>query len=164
MPAGRVHAADSISTAALIGAGGYFMDPKIVSTIDVVLLTFGVLSGILLSPDLDVDKGYIGLWFLRKIPFVGWFISGAWRLFWWPYAVLVPHRSWISHFPVISTIIRVVIIVSTFVVFEYVLFKSYLPLHFHYMLVWFLGLTISDTKHFVLDKFYPDQDQNLYRN
>lgn len=64
----------------------------------------GCLSGVLLSPDLDVDTGYYGLHVIRAI----WGEAGAavWRAFWLPYAKIMPHRSIASHFPLVSTAVR----------------------------------------------------------
>ena len=64
----------------------------------------GCLSGVLLSPDLDVDAGYYGLHVIRTI----WGEAGAdvWRAFWLPYAKIMPHRSIASHFPLFSTAVR----------------------------------------------------------
>lgn len=66
----------------------------------------GALSGVLLSPDLDVDDGYYGLHVLRRT--LGPFSSWLWRTIWSPYAKVMSHRSYLSHFPVLSTILRVV--------------------------------------------------------
>ena len=65
----------------------------------------GAASGVLLSPDLDVDDGYYGIHVVRVV--FGDAAAKAWRLYWLPYAAVMPHRSVWSHFPLASTIIRV---------------------------------------------------------
>jgi len=64
----------------------------------------GALSNILLSPDLDLDEGYIGIHVIRM--YCGGFLANVWQTIWKPYAKIMPHRSIQSHFPVISTTIR----------------------------------------------------------
>lgn len=150
MPSGSVHTANSLSIAALLSGAAYFYDPVMLTNSDSVALVVGSLSGIFLTPDLDVDSGYIGLRFLRSIPIVGRFVAWMWRLMWLPYAILVPHRSWISHFPVISTIIRVVIL---FVFFGFIAFmyKEAFIQNIRLFFMWFVGLCISDCFHFWAD-------------
>jgi uncharacterized metal-binding protein len=67
-------------------------------------LVAGILATILVSPDLDVDGGYIGLAYLRRVSPI---LSAAWRLLWWPYAKVMPHRGW-SHIPIVGTASRVI--------------------------------------------------------
>ena len=64
----------------------------------------GCLAGIFVSPDLDIDTGYIGLYYLRKIPVIGPLISLLWRVIWWPYAKATGHRSVYSHGPLLGTL------------------------------------------------------------
>jgi uncharacterized metal-binding protein len=53
---------------------------------------------------LDVDEGFYGLYLLRRIsPLLSW----GWRIFWYPYSKIMPHRSIASHLPLIGTAIRV---------------------------------------------------------
>jgi uncharacterized metal-binding protein len=68
-------------------------------------LTVGILSGLVISPDLDVDHGFIGLAHLRRLP-GGIVVSYAWRAFWYPYSKIVPHRSHISHSIIFGTLAR----------------------------------------------------------
>lgn len=150
MPAGSVHTANSISIAALLSGAAYFYDPIMLTNTDSAALVVGSLSGIFLTPDLDVDSGYIGLRFLRSIPLVGRLISWIWRLMWLPYAIVIPHRSWISHFPLISTIIRVIILFIFFSPILFVFKESFLG-NSRIVFMWFVGLCISDFFHFYAD-------------
>src|SRR5688572_221922 len=53
-----------------------------------------LVSGLVLSPDLDLDSE----------PYTRW---GALSFIWWPYKVVLPHRSWVSHGPFIGAPIRI---------------------------------------------------------
>lgn len=63
----------------------------------------GNITGLLISPDLDVDKGNISDSIIRKVSRPAQWI---WRKFWTPYSLALPHRSTLSHFPVLSTLVR----------------------------------------------------------
>jgi len=67
MPSGRVHTVTTIGLA--VGTALFVPAP----------VTVGILSGLILSPDLDVDDGFIGLAHLRRVPAVGNIISGCWQ-------------------------------------------------------------------------------------
>jgi uncharacterized metal-binding protein len=41
-------------------------------------------------------------------------------------------------------------------ILEKLLFGMEIQVSWHYLFIYFIGLCISDTKHFVLDFFYPD--------
>lgn len=61
----------------------------------------GSAVGTTVTPDFDLDKDLPRSIF-SKIPVVAVF----WGLMWWPYQKLVKHRSWVSHSPLVSTVIR----------------------------------------------------------
>lgn len=135
MPSGRIH---TVSTLAVAACTIPLAEPA---------LTAGVLTGLILSPDLDVDDGFIGLAHIRRIGCVGGVLSGIWRAFWYPYSKLVPHRSHISHSIIFGTAFRVmylfipVLAVNLFIPFG-------LPSWFG---MWFVGLCISDAVHIFMD-------------
>lgn len=69
----------------------------------------GSLYGILSTPDLDLldSSGNYSLYTIRET--FGYFspiIEKAWTVVWYPYSKSINHRSWISHMPIISTLIR----------------------------------------------------------
>lgn len=79
----------------------------------------GALASVLLQPDLDHPDGYIGLALIRSI--AGRFAAHLWHLYWAPYRLLLrtlapaviygkrtSHRSWLSHTPVVGTVVRLV--------------------------------------------------------
>lgn len=97
MPSGRIHGQDSIILAAqavglTVMQGGDLRVALSVAT--------GSVLGLFLSPDLDQDgRTSSELILIRRIPVIG----HAFFMFWYPYAVLIPHRHFLSHAPVIST-------------------------------------------------------------
>lgn len=152
MPSGRVHSA--AITAQLVAAGGILLAT---SDHERIAYAAGLVAGYLFGPDLDVDAGNISRHYLRRIPGVGRLVATAWAVLWWPYAVLVPHRSPVSHYPLIGTASRV----------GYVLFVVYLvarvagvelpPLPDLRLVAYAAGgLVAADTGHWLLDQAGPD--------
>lgn len=136
MPSGRTH---SITTIGLALGSVCVLEPA---------LTVGILSGLVISPDLDVDDGFIGLAHLRRIPVVGKFLSFVWRIFWWSYSKVVPHRSAVSHSIFFGTALRVGYLVLPILILNYFGLPIHLPEKFGQ---WFVGLCLSDALHIVLD-------------
>lgn len=144
MASGRTHAV--VSALAGVGLG------MILSSPDAFL---GAVSGILLSPDLDHPKGYIGLRFIRALPLVGKPLSVAWHYYWSPYRFLVglfnpkrpgasdSHRSWLSHLPLVGTFFRLLYLLLP----AWVLSGDFFIPSFHFC----LGLVVSDVLHSVFD-------------
>lgn len=114
-----------------------------------LVTSLGCLSGIILTPDLDQEGINCTEWqIVKKSAGLGF----LWLMFWYPYAMIIPHRHFLSHFPVISTLIRLI----------YVLFIPFvLSVYFGYTNVWytllphigyfFMGLCVSDTLHYLAD-------------
>lgn len=111
-------------------------------------LTVGVLSGLVLSPDLDVDGGFIGMAHLRRIGCVGGVLSGLWRVYWYPYAKIIPHRSHISHSVLFGTLLRVFYLIFPLLVANFFGVPMSIPQWFG---MWFLGLCLSDALHIFMD-------------
>ena len=95
------------------------------------------MSGLVLSPDLDVDNGCIANKHIGSIPFIGGLSEILWRYYWKPYAKYVKHRSITSHAPVFSTLIRVVYLLW---------WLALIPSSVIYG-AWVVGLMISDAAH-----------------
>ena len=115
----------------------------------------GCLVGTLVSCDLDVDGGNYSYYLVRRV--TGNIGSFLWGVFWWPYAVVVPHRSTISHFPVISTIIRATYLLIPIIIIM-MLLKIPLPTTISPLWTWaFLGLCLSDLLHIILDAFWKQK-------
>lgn len=136
MPSGRVHTATTL----ILAVGSLPMsDPA---------LTVGIVSGLILSPDLDVDEGFIGLAHLRRVPFVGTSLAWLWRAFWWPYSKTVPHRSAISHAPLVGTSLRVGYLALPLLAVNIMGVPMTLPTDLGR---WFIGLVLADVLHILLD-------------
>ncbi len=136
MPSGRVH---TLTTLGLAVGSILMVDP---------VVSVGILSGLILSPDLDVDDGFIGLSHLRRMPVVGTALSWIWRAFWWPYSKTVPHRSAISHAPIVGTVLRVGYLTLPLLVMNFMGVPMTLPTGFGR---WFIGLCLADGLHIILD-------------
>lgn len=104
MSSGQHHAGMTKGIASGIGLGAissYFLTP-----IEISFMAIGCLFGLFLSPDADVDGGYIGFWYIRKV-----FGKGGefiWKIIWEPYQRALKHRSFWSHTPVIGTVVRLI--------------------------------------------------------
>lgn len=151
MPRGEIHTIDTLIISSLCAGGGPALGLGGAAT---GLLVFGALTGLVMNPDLDVDGGSDAFRIVRSLG--GPILSAAWRVFWFPYAKLASHRSFWSHFPVVSTLIRVAYL-SAFICPVSLGILSYLgwpwptldqltPLGF-----WLLGLMLSDAVHFIHD-------------
>ncbi len=100
MPNARTHDAITVVTGAMLAPLGYFtllnqgQSPQEASVETLLLVGSHLLSGIMFSPDLDIDSAIDNRW-------------GIFCWIWWPYMWAVPHRSrWLSHGLIISPLLR----------------------------------------------------------
>ena len=112
----------------------------------------GSILGIALTPDLDQEMTTYFEWkLIRKTGPLGF----IWMAFWAPYSLLIPHRSFWSHFPIIGTVIRLLYITTPIIVF--CLWKGYIPNLSQFIIEFLvgiiLGLAISDILHWIMDRF-----------
>jgi len=146
MSSGKVHSGITATAAGIMSiwmwrAGYSFEHIKLVAQ--------GCLAGIFLSPDLDVDAGFIGYFYLRK--YFGEIVATCWRILWWPYAMVISHRSWMSHAPLVSTGMRLLywytIYAGCSLLFNY---DVWIPTRdqFVYSVT---GLMVSDVLHYLAD-------------
>lgn len=145
MASGRTH-----NSANLLLAVGAYAGAKYYGAADPVSLSMsaGVMVGFVLNPDLDVESGSIAYYNVRRLPIVGKALAIAWRIAWWPYAKIVPHRSRLSHFPVMGTLIRVSYLgLLTWPAWPFIPWGVVLP----WLAPALLGLMLSDTVHWILD-------------
>lgn len=160
MSAGRTHVSASLILASGFSLGAvYSLEPRL------LICAFGALAGTIISPDLDVDKAFIGDKIVEKR--VGWFGKRIWLWFWRPYKTSFSHGRFASHFPIFSTFMRLVYIYFLTILPFYGFY--FLMLHSHYYQDWlmnelyywvavlfnpwfFYGLASSDTVHYFLDK------------
>ncbi len=99
MPSTPIHDALTLATAAAaVPVYWHYMPPKDPAPLG--FLVGGIIvSGFLLSADLDINSR----------PYHRW---GAFRIFWWPYQKLIPHRSWISHNFLIGPLFRAIYLLA----------------------------------------------------
>lgn len=171
MASGKIHAKVS-RRIGLVGAVGIMV--SINHLAPSLAFLFGARAGVYLTPDLDVNrKIHANYVLIKKHPFLG-------RVFYWywkPYALIVRHRSWMSH-PlgnehrkkkqgwrlwswVLPTVIRVVYLFIWLVplVVMSLPFRDFLiqfanQYSYEIKLIagwWFLGLLSSDLGHAVYD-------------
>lgn len=105
MPSGEIHAGITLATAGLTYTYAVVLsgEPPVLA----VATAVGCALGIILTPDLDV-KGTRADRIVRES--AGFFPAVVWGLLWNPYSALIPHRSLISHGPIIGTVIRLLYI------------------------------------------------------
>lgn len=91
MPDGRTHDRLTRRWILLAGTGTMLFSLPLGTTCAAGIF----ISGYFMGPDLDT----------RSLPFKRW---GALRFIWEPYRVMIPHRSFLSHGPVVGTLIRLI--------------------------------------------------------
>ena len=104
MPSGKIHAEATLAAASLTYEWGLTSGETPVLA---AAAATGCALGVILTPDLDMVGSTRGDRLVRRtgiLPLV------IWELFWYPYAALIPHRSWLSHGVLIGTMIRLVYI------------------------------------------------------
>ena len=153
MPSGRTHGAITVMAATGIFVFGMVQDAN---PQPILATSFGCFMGLFLSPDLDLTmdvlpKARVRRWFGRPL----W---ALWYGFWYPYSWAIPHRSWVSHAPLVSTLIRVFymfvpvmildIFSSSFSVLDLFVTSAGLGPVVSFV---FLGLVVSDVLHWVMD-------------
>jgi uncharacterized metal-binding protein len=145
MASGKTHAGITTAASGILAISMW----KFGFTVETIrLAAMGCMSGIFLSPDMDVDAGFLGYAYIDR--YLGKIVGTIWRALWWPYAVLIPHRSWWSHAPIISTALRLAYWYLIYLV-GCILFKwpVWTPdLHHGYL---YAGLAVSDALHYITD-------------
>lgn len=145
MPGGKVHSAMSVAA-----AGVTFLTMTYLGfpTPESLTVSAGCVSGVILTPDLDVDKGSISHKIVDK--YFGVIIGWAWRIATKPYAKYMPHRSIRSHLPVLSTAIRMAYFLLIYALIAFFSDFQYFP-NWDILKMLFYGLSISDTLHALSD-------------
>ncbi len=164
MPDGKTHAfatvAASIATPLIVNGLGIGATP-----VHSIAAGAGCLLGILISPDLDVNHGCDSIREIRRR--FGKPVATIWRSIWYPYAVMVPHRSWVSHFPLAGTAFRLGYLYLVYFLLALVAGAAgivHMPeIHLTGQLLlssnftWvFAGLALADTLHFAMDQVIHD--------
>ena len=147
MPSGKTHAVMTVTATAGITVGMALagFPPQ-----DIQNATMGCMTGIILSPDLDVDGGFLGHGIMQK--YFGVIFGTIWKAFWLPYAWFFPHRSEGSHFPVISTLGRVFYVYGMYfcICVDFNINPWVPDVRTAFYLI--SGLVVSDTLHYFADK------------
>lgn len=143
MSSGKTHA----QITALITPPVGLITLAIAGPVYALLATCGCLLGILLSPDLDQPTyTYSEYLMLRFNKLLG----TLWVLFWAPYAKAVPHRSRLSHWPILGTLGRVLYLGIPLLLLDVVLPLTIVPAWGHIFAA-VIGLAVSDTAHWATD-------------
>lgn len=113
----------------------------------------GSLYGLLSTPDLDQIEevgnkvgGYYGQYVIRETfggGKLGATIEYIWWSYWQPYARFCVHRGFISHFPVFSTVVRLIYCFPVTYILAVLLGDN--------KIYAFVALVCSDTIHYVMD-------------
>jgi uncharacterized metal-binding protein len=150
MPSGKVH---TTSTILLAAAAGSFMAYSGKPASQVVALSGGVLAGLILTPDLDMDQGSISMDLVRRS--AGRFISALWYIFWQPYSRLIPHRSPLSHLPILGTALRLAYLAILPFLGWWFLGRAWPLPSIPAWLIWsVVGLALADLSHYILDQLF----------
>ena len=149
MPNGLAHTYATV----FLAAGSPFVLTPLLGGHASFAVSMGCLAGVLLTPDLDVNNGSISNHHARRM--FGALPGLVWEVIWKPYSWIIPHRSPLSHMPVIGTAIRLMYL-SCVIYLLLRLVGIFLPAIIPTVLPWwftpaFLGLTLSDTAHFLMD-------------
>lgn len=147
MPSGKVHSALTLSVASGVLAPHFIW----MTGGDPFKYLAGCLCGVLVMPDMDVDAGNISDTYIRKVfpP-----AQKIWRTFWFPYAKLVPHRHFISHFPFVGTLLRIgyIFLIVNLFVWIVNLFNNTVSFIWLWDWAFVFGLCHVDIIHFVVDQ------------
>jgi uncharacterized metal-binding protein len=105
------------------------------------------------SPDSDIDHETYQDFFVL---FIEPYAHKIWYLFWLPYRKLVPHRSWISHFPIIGSLIRIFyLLIPCFLLAWFIpLMKEFLKIlieNWDLSLYFICGIIWADILHILMD-------------
>jgi uncharacterized metal-binding protein len=143
-------------------SGGFLLGGLLTWDISGILYGLGSLIGVIIQPDLDVDNGHIGDKYIRNN--VGKWAEYLWDFLWLFYRRSFKHGGELSHFLIISTIIRVLYLYCFLIVVPHVIFYFVFQPEWNlwYVLDWYaarilenykiiLGLMGSDGIHFFLD-------------
>lgn len=144
--------------APITGAAALF----IAEPLQAVTAFAGVLAGILIGPDLDVDGGNYSLAVIRRTPLVGRTLALLWRVFWWPYSKLAAHRGF-SHWPAIGTIGRLLYIaIPVFALMAITNTIINLPAWVGELAPFFVaGIATSDLIHIIMDGFWKNHKNGI---
>jgi uncharacterized metal-binding protein len=147
MPMGMTHRQINTYLNIPLGAGAILLGWQPLST--VAMLAGYNFATYFMNPDLDLQSDGYNSW-------------GPLRFIWWPYQKALAHRSWTSHMPIISTILRIMYLFwLPFLLFALFWSSMSPPIqnqiilatkaYWVYAAYFVVGMVISDTVHAILD-------------
>lgn len=156
MPNGACHSAATIATASAMLS--YYMAGNEWA----LWAALGVFTGLVVEPDLDQDYQAAPLGTMRQTG--GDLLARVWQLYWTPYAKLIPHRSILSHFPVIGSVGRMLYCIPIYSIPLFV-WSHYFGFPSAQIFSYAVGLCWCDALHYIMDFWIPRQlfPQNPYR-
>jgi len=98
----------------------------------------GCASGVAVSPDLDLVNTV-------RVPVIGW----LWGAYWWPYRKLIAHRAYISHAPIVGTLVRLAYLMPIIIIAISILPPGLVA-------AWAAGLACADILHSLLDATFKN--------
>ena len=106
------------------------------------------VGGIVLSPDLDMAQEITESerLVIRRLGPLGW----LWTLLFWPYGILVPHRDWKSHAPIIGTLGRLLYLALPLLLLAR--WQGWTLAIPDWLWPWAVGLAVADSIHWMMDK------------
>jgi uncharacterized metal-binding protein len=103
LSSGRIHTAAGIGAAISLPIG--YIASSYLNPAEMGMIVTGLIIGSkFVSPDHDVDGGNINYYYARKYIGTDFFLRTHWK----PYSMGIKHRSSISHFPILSTLYRII--------------------------------------------------------
>jgi len=150
MPSGRIHSTANI-VVALSGGATMFLLQR--GNEGIMGVATGAMLGCLISPDADVNGGSIADYYIRV--YTGKAVEMMWDRLWTPYRKVCRHRGFLSHAPIISTVLRIAYLsVFYFLVATPIKWLASV-VHIDWPTFWwwaFVGLVLADSAHWGLDK------------
>ena len=148
MASGKVH--NAVSAILALPLGVALAATR--SPVEGIGAALGCLSGMLLTPDLDLVGISVSEWgMVKKLGPLGF----LWMALWYFYARAIPHRSPLSHWPILGTVLRLVYCMILLMIIWLILGRPVLPQMpmwgWAFLRSWLLGLAISDLGHWALD-------------
>ena len=150
MPSGKVHSITNVVVALSSSATMFLLQRGNEATLGVAT---GAMVGIMVGCDNDVDSGNIADYIIKR--YTGNIVETVWVMLWTVYRKAFKHRSFLSHFPLVSTIIRIAYLAAFYFLIATPLkyLSSFVQVDWAYFLWWaFVGLVLADTSHWGLDK------------
>lgn len=175
MSSGKVHSSVSVGlSVGLILAG---LISKLLPITESLLIGFGALAGVLITPDLDHDNTVMSHYYVKK--YLGRGVRLWWYYLWRSYSIALRHRTRWSHTPFISTTLRLTYLafppiilpfsdqqttsflrLATFSLLSLIMslplwgmifFYYWADIDITYLLYVFIGLCLSDLLHWIFD-------------